>query len=117
MLFRSGDAVNNSFFTNHYAPDATTPAVTAFVGGYKTKYGSTPDALAALAYDAGNIMVNAIKSAGKVDGDAIKNALAATNLAAVSGQITFDSNRNPVKSAVIIEIKDGKQVYRTTVNP
>jgi branched-chain amino acid transport system substrate-binding protein len=112
-----GTAVNNSFFTNHYAPDATTPAVTAFVGGYKTKYGSTPDALAALAYDAGYIMLNAIKSAGKTDGESIKKALAATNLAAVSGQITFDANRNPVKSAVIIEIKDGKQVYRTTVNP
>jgi branched-chain amino acid transport system substrate-binding protein len=113
-----GAAVNNSFFTNHYAYDAATPAVTTFVNGYKAKYGSAPpDALAALAYDAANIMLSAIKSAGKTDGESIKKALAATNLAAVSGQITFDSNRNPIKSVVVIEIKDGKPVYRTTVNP
>jgi branched-chain amino acid transport system substrate-binding protein len=35
----------------------------------------------------------------------------------VTGHVRFDSDRNPVKSAVIIEIKGGKQVYKTTVNP
>ena len=35
----------------------------------------------------------------------------------VSGQVKFDDHRNPVKSAVIVEIKNGKVVYRTTVNP
>ena len=38
-------------------------------------------------------------------------------MAVVSGQVKFDADRNPVKSAVIIEVKNGKQVYRTTVNP
>ncbi len=112
-----GDAVNNCFFTNHYAPDATTAAVKTFVGGYNAKYSSTPDALAALAYDAGNIMLNAIAKANSTDGAKIKDALAATDLDVVSGHVKFDENRNPIKSAVIIEIKDGKQVYRTTVNP
>jgi branched-chain amino acid transport system substrate-binding protein len=112
-----GDAVNNCFFTNHYAPDATTPAVVNFVKGYNAKYSSTPDALAALAYDAGNIMFDSIKRAGSVDGAKIRDALKTTDLAVVSGQVKFDADRNPIKSAVIIEIKDGKTVYRTTVNP
>lgn len=112
-----GDAVNNCFFTNHYAPDATTEAVTTFVKGYNAKYSATPDALAALAYDAGNIMLNAIAKANSTDGSKIKDALAATDLDVVSGHVKFDPNRNPIKSAVIIEIKGGKQVYRTTVNP
>jgi branched-chain amino acid transport system substrate-binding protein len=118
-LFKlGGTAVNNGFFTNHYAPDSTTPQVVNFVKNYKAKYaGATPDALAALAYDATNIMLNAIKVAGSTDGAKIRDALAKTDLACVSGQVKFDANRNPIKGAVIIEAKDGKQVYRTTVNP
>lgn len=112
-----GTAVENGFFTNHYAPEDSRPIVQDFVKKYTQKYKGTPDALACLAYDAMYIMLDAIKRAGKTDGVAIKEALAKTDLGVVSGQVKFDSNRNPIKSAVIIEIKDGKQVYKTTVNP
>ncbi|HOX31997.1 MAG TPA: ABC transporter substrate-binding protein [Spirochaetales bacterium] len=114
-----GAAVENCFFTNHYAPDATTPAVLTFVKNYKARFKTSdaPDALAALGYDAMYIMLDAIKRAGKADGVKIKEALAKTDLAVVSGQVKFDANRNPIKAAAIIEIKGGKQVYRTTVNP
>ena len=114
-----GANVENCFFTNHYASDATTPAVVNFVKNYKARFktNDAPDALAALGYDAMYIMLDAIKRAGKTDGAAIKDALAKTNLAVVSGQIKFDADRNPIKAAAIIEIKGGKQVYRTTVNP
>jgi len=40
-----------------------------------------------------------------------------TDLRVVTGQVKFDGDRNPVKSAVIIEIKDGKQAYKATVAP
>lgn len=111
-----GSAIENSFFTNHYSPDDTRPVVQEFVKNFRAKYGSTPDAMATLAYDATYIMLNAIKVAGKTDGAAIRDALAKTDLGVVSGQIKFDANRNPIKSAAIIEIKGGKQVYRTTVS-
>ena len=85
---------------------------------YQKKYGATPDALAALAYDAAKLLVDAIKRAGSTDSAKIRDALASTKgFRGVTGVITFDANRNPVKSAVIIEIKGGKQVYRATVNP
>jgi len=112
-----GTAVENGFFTNHYSKDDTRPVVQEFSKKFKAKFNADADALAALAYDATYIMLDAIKRAGKTDGAAIKNALAATDLGVVSGQVKFDANRNPVKSAVIIEIKGGQQVYRTTVNP
>jgi branched-chain amino acid transport system substrate-binding protein len=63
------------------------------------------------------MLAQAIEEAGSVDGVAIRDALAAINFTGVSGNVTFDENRNPVKSAVIIEIRDGKQVYKATVNP
>jgi len=112
-----GTNVENCFFTNHYASDATTPIVVNFVKTYAARFKGTPDALAALAYDAMYIMLNAIKTAGTDKSEAIKNALAKTDMEVVSGRVKFDANRNPVKAAVIIEIKNGKQVYKTTVNP
>ena len=30
---------------------------------------------------------------------------------------TIDENHNPIKSATILEYKDGKQVFNTKVNP
>lgn len=112
-----GTAVENGFFTNHYSSADSRPIVQDFVKKYKAKFGAEPDALAALAYDATNIMLDAIKRAGSTKGSAIRDALKATNLETVSGKVTFDTNRNPIKAAVIIEMKDGKQVYKTTVNP
>jgi branched-chain amino acid transport system substrate-binding protein len=44
-------------------------------------------------------------------------ALAKINFNAVSGKITFDENHNPVKSATILEVKDGKVQFNSVVNP
>lgn len=112
-----GDAVEGGFFTNHFVKDEQRPEVQNFVKNYKEKYGEDPDALAALAYDAANIMFDAIKRANSTDGTAIRDALKTTNYNASSGQIKFDQNRNPIKSAVIIEMKNGLQSYRTSVKP
>ncbi|HUX39518.1 MAG TPA: ABC transporter substrate-binding protein, partial [Rectinemataceae bacterium] len=105
------------YFTNHYSKDDTRPIVQDFVQKYQAKYGEAPDALAALGYDAMNIMLDAIKRAGKTDGASIRDALKATDIAVVSGQVKFDANRDPIKSAVVIAIQNGQQVYKTTVNP
>uniref|UniRef100_A0A7C3MI04 ABC transporter substrate-binding protein n=1 Tax=Dictyoglomus thermophilum TaxID=14 RepID=A0A7C3MI04_DICTH len=118
LLQTAGKAAEGCFFSNHYSPDSKEVVVQTFVKNYQKKYGTTPDALAALAYDAAKLLVDAIKRAGSTDSSKIRDALAATKgFRGVTGVITFDANRNPVKSAVIIEIKDGKQVYRTTVKP
>jgi len=112
-----GAAVEGCYFTNHYSQNDVSPIVQEFVKNYKAKYGAVPDALAALAYDSTYIMLDAITRAGSTDGAAIQGALVKTDLKTVTGQVKFDDKRNPVKSAVIIAIKDGQQTYKTTVNP
>ncbi len=103
-----GSALNGSFFTNHYSPYDTDPKVKKFVDDYKALYGTIPDALAATAYDAANIMFDAIKRSTSLDGTAIRDALAATkNFPGVTGDVTFNENRDAVKPIVMIEIKDG----------
>ena len=113
----AGPAIEGCFFTNHYAKEDKSPIVQEFVKKYTDKYKASPDALAALAYDATNIMLDAINRAGSTDGTAIQGALVKTDLKVVTGQVKFDGERNPVKSAVIIELKGGQQVYKTTVAP
>ena len=103
-----GTALNGSYFTNHYSPYDTEPKVQKFVNDYKSRYGSTPDALAATAYDAANIMFDAIKRSKSLSGPDIRDALAATNaFPGVTGTVTFNQNRDAVKPIVMIEIKDG----------
>lgn len=112
-----GDAVNNSYFTNHFSKDDKRPEVQEFVKKYTQKYGQAPDALAALGYDAMGLILQAIQNAGSTDGAKIRDALKNIDYHGVSGEIKFDENRNPVKPAVIIKIENGQQVYVTTVNP
>ena len=113
-----GTALNGSYFTNHYSPFDTAPNVVKFVNDYKSRYNSTPDALAATAYDAANIMFDAIKRSKSLSGTDIRDALQATNaFPGVTGTVTFNKQRDAVKPIVMIEIKDGgKYEVRERVN-
>ncbi len=111
-------SLDNTFFSNHYSSQDTDPAVVKFVAAYKKEYNQEPSALAALGYDSGLMIADAIKRAGSAEGAKIAEALAATkDLKVSTGILTIDANHNPVKSAVVIEMKDGKQTFKTKVNP
>jgi branched-chain amino acid transport system substrate-binding protein len=112
------DALNNTFFSNHYSPEDKDPRVVKFVEAYQKEYGQAPDALAALGYDAGLMIIDAIKRANSVEPTKIRDALAQTkDLQVSTGILTLDANHNPIKSAVVIEMKDGKQTFKEKVNP
>lgn len=114
----SPDVLNNVFFSTHYSIDDKDPAALKFAEAYKKEYGEDPDMQAALGYDAASLVIDAIKRANSAAPEKIKEALAQTkDFPAVSGLITFDAQHNPVKSAVVIEIKNGKQVFREKINP
>lgn len=112
-------ALNNTYITNHYSAEDKDPKVQKFVSAFKAKYqGKAPDGFAALGYDTGYLLADAVKRAGDVDPVKIKDALASTkDLELVSGKITIDAQHNPVKSAAILEYKDGKQTFKMKVNP
>jgi len=113
-----GAALEGDYFSTHFSPEDTSPAVQSFVKNFKQKYNETPDAMAALGYDSAMILADAMKRAGSTDGAKVRDALAATkNYPAVSGSITIDANRNASKPAVILEIKDGAFKYVETIAP
>lgn len=111
-------ALNNTFFTNHYSVEDTSPASKAFVEAYKKEYNQTPDAMAVLGYDAAYVLVDAIKRANSTEPAKIREALAATKgFQGAAGELTLNDKHDAVKSAVIIEFKNGKQTYKETVKP
>ncbi len=104
-----GKAVNGCFFTNHFSPDDQSPIVKSFVAKYQEKYGTLPDTFSALGYDAARLLSGAIQRAGSTDPAAVRDALARTaDFQGVTGQISFDANRNASKPGLIVTVKDGK---------
>ena len=112
-----GQSVEGQVFSTHFSKDDPNPQVQAFVKEYRERYNSDPDAFATLSYDAANILLNAVEKSGSLDGKILKNTIKNTKYQAITGMISYDEKRNPTKSAVIIKIEDGKQVYVTTINP
>lgn len=113
-----GDAVDGAYFSNHYSPDDTSAEVVQFIKDFKTKYSNeVPDAMAALNYDAGKVLVQCIQKAGSTDATAIQSALKAYDGTVVSGHIKFNESRDAVKSAVIIKTEGGKETFYTKVEP
>ena len=112
-------AVEGHYFSTHYSPEVGSEKSKAFVANYKKRFnGKVPDALAACGFDSALVLADAIKRAGSTEGQKIRDALATTkDLEAVTANITINEKRDATKSAVILQVKDGKYKYLTTVNP
>lgn len=111
-------ALNNTYFTNFYSVEDKNPASNAFVEAYKKEYGQIPDSMAAMGYDAAKLLADAIKRANSTEAGKIRDALAATkDFKSVSGEMNLNATHDAVRGVVIIEMKDGKQVYKETVKP
>jgi branched-chain amino acid transport system substrate-binding protein len=114
-----GSAVDGSYYTNHYSPDSPNPATQSFIAAYKAKYnGKVPDSLAALAYDAANVAVAALRKAKTLDGPDVREALAQTkDFDGAAGKLTLDERRNATKPAVVLKVENGKAVFAASVSP
>jgi len=139
-----GEALENTYYSNHYTPEDPRPEIQNFITKYKEKYNEIPDAMAPLGYDATWIAFNAIKLSGILKEENIKkaytdkpntgslmeaintesnrqkirDAIAQTrDFTGVTGVITIDENRNAKKSAVVVKIEGGKVRFMETINP
>jgi branched-chain amino acid transport system substrate-binding protein len=137
LLEIGGEALEGCYYSNHFAADNPDPKLQAFLKTYRDKFGHDSDAIGGLAYDAANVLFGAMEKlaaedaatfkglSSKASGEPRKAAqkkiaeiIAATSgYAGVTGVITLDAHRNATKSAVVIEVKGGKKIYNTTINP
>lgn len=101
------DVLKDAYFCSQYSAESTDPDLQAFLAVYKEKYNTEANMFAVLGYDAMNILADSINRAGSVDSQAIIDAMKETNYKGLTGTTTFDENRNPVRSAVILTIEGG----------
>ena len=111
------EGVEGAYFINHYATDDQAKEVQDFIKAYKAKYNEDPNAFAALGYDAAVVMLESIKKAGSTDKKAVIQALKEADVTSVTGRITFDAKRNPVKSVSVIRIQGGQNKLFKKMNP
>ena len=111
-------ALNNTIFSSLYSPDDASDLNKSFVAEYKKAYNGNPDVFAALAYDSTLLVAKAMEDAKSAEPAKIAAAMAKiAGFKGVSGEVTFNEQHNPIKSAVIIEHKDGVQTFKAKVNP
>jgi branched-chain amino acid transport system substrate-binding protein len=129
-----GKAIEGCYFSNHYSTEDPNPVVQNFIQKYREKYNEAPDAMAALGYDAARLVVLCLRDLQKEDAQLfaaliggaggakqqarakaearLRDMLAATrDFPGVTGDITLDENRNAHKSAVVLQVKDGKYKF------
>lgn len=114
----AGDSINGSYISNHYSVEDPSPATQKFAQDYRLQSGNlTPDAHAALAYDAMRFLAEAIGRAG-TEGPKLRGALAETkNFPGITGVISMDKDRNAVKPASVLKLQDGRYIYQETIQP
>ena len=110
---------NKTYYTTHYsADDNTNTKVQDFIKSYKSKNNAAPNTFAALGYDTIYMIKQAIEKAGEnATREDVRNAVAGMTFDGVTGKFTMDKSGSPTKSVTVLEMKDGKPVYNTTVQP
>ena len=114
-----GDDIVGSYYSNHFAPDNANEKSTAFIATYQKRWNEAPTALATLGYDATALIIDAMRRAqGEPTPAAIRDALESTKaFPAITGAVTFDANRNPVKPAVVLQVTPSGDKFVAEIQP
>lgn len=100
--------LTNLYFTTHFSEKSEEAHVQDFIKAYEAKFNKKPDTFAALAFDASNVLINAIETAQSTDPVAVNKAIAETkDFQGVTGTFTINEKHDPVKSVVLLYFEDG----------
>lgn len=110
------DAIEGSYFANQFTLDDPNEKVQKFIADYKEKYGEDPSTFAAEGYDTVYLYKQAVEKAGTTESKAVSDALRSLEFEGLTGTFKYDENNNPIKSAKMIEIVDGKYKFDSEVS-
>ena len=120
LMTLCGQDCVGQYFSTHYAAAGAKGATKTFIDRYNEKFGYVPDDVAALTWDATNLVLKAIQSAAVFESDVkterkiIRDALA--NIAefdGITGKMKFDAQGDPIKCAVVVQIDEKGQFVFT----
>ena len=118
-IFEYGlDDVNGSYLTDHWYYELDRNNSMEFVRKFEDKFNTRPSSGSALTYDAISILLYAIEQAGTFDSETIRKHLAIIeDFNGITGDISFDENGNPIKSAVILKLENNERVFVKYIEP
>ena len=105
-----GSAVEGLFAPVSFFAESPDPEVMKFVNEFKKRFGMEPSALAAQAYDSIGILLEAIKQAGTLDRETVRDAVNHIDYPGITGPTTFDAIGDASKTFQKVVIRNGKFV-------
>ncbi|MBM3240156.1 ABC transporter substrate-binding protein [Candidatus Poribacteria bacterium] len=118
LLSGDSQALDGSYFSNLFSPETQDPDAQAFVRAYRSMFGIAPTGSAAMGYDALKLIATAMRRAGSFDKTALRAQLAATQeYKGATTLLSYDADRHPTKSAVILKIQNGRVNFHRQVEP
>jgi len=110
--------IEGSLFVANFAVDNPDPKAQEFIQKFEALHGVPPNGSATTAYEAYSVIIEGIRRAGELDGQKIRDEMAQIrDLELATGIFTFDENRNPQKSAFIMEYVNGVPRFHSVINP
>ncbi len=110
--------IEGAYFSAHFAADIGDERARNFVDQYRLAYSHEPTGVAALTYDAVGLLVRAAQVAGSVEPGAIRDGLATMQrYPGVTGEVTFAGSGDPIKSVMVMQVRDGRFVFHSRVDP
>lgn len=111
----AGDSLEGCYFGYHYDPEDSDPKVQNYLKAYKAKFGTEPNSLSALGYDAVYTVVKAIELGGGDTPAQIKDGLTKVkDFHGVTGTFTIDGQRNARKPITMLKIS-GSDIKKVKV--
>lgn len=106
---------NSVYYVSGYSTKtALSGKANDFIKAYKAKYGSEPNMFAALSYDSVYMIAKAAEGA-KTSIDIANNLAELKDFDGVTGKMTIDKKHNPIKTALMVIMKDGAEVSADAV--
>jgi branched-chain amino acid transport system substrate-binding protein len=116
FLKLAADGAEGAYASSPGVPLDKMPGGTAFADKYKSKFNQEIQLYAPYAYDAMNVMLEAMKKAGSTDPAKYLPVMAGIQYQGVTGNIAFD-DKGDIKGGGIslYQVKDGKWEYIETI--
>jgi ABC-type branched-subunit amino acid transport system substrate-binding protein len=114
LISRADKNAEGALFTDAFFPGSQSERVRKFIDQFKTQFGSDPNGMDAMAYDAGLVVVKAIEAAGSnySRSDLLDKIRNTKNLRGVTGNISF-KNGQLMRDLRILSIQGGQIIEET----
>lgn len=108
--------LNGSVEAAAWLPEWTSARSQKFVEEYKKAYGGEmPNNHAYTHWETTHLLAAAIKSAGSLKNDDIRNALSRIRYESAMGPVTFDDHNQAILPMILLEVADGKAVIKSAI--